>query len=198
MVLRFNDAPLNNWAHLAGTRDDTRLVNNQFPHRALHGVAKNYHLQAHTLFGLLDDGHGLKSLQDFKSIYPTLQIRKLEKTLLDAFQGTLRGIYDAHWFHGSAVSFNPTTGAVGMLIAMTECDQVRAFGMAATPASNVAPYHYYAEDDPPSHLEANENSWHKTFRAEKDLWRRIAQNAAQEIDSTDIAVIPGFSQLQCP
>jgi hypothetical protein len=198
MVLRFNDAPLNGWPHLAGTRDDTRIVNNQFPHRVLHGASRNYQLKAETMFGLLDDGSGFKSLQDFKYAHPNLPIRKLEKTLLDAFQGTLRSIYDAHWFYGSAVSFNPTTGAVGMIIAMTECDEVRAFGMAATPAADLAPYHYYAEDDPPSHLEADENTWHKTFRAEKDLWRRIAQNAASDIDNTEIAVIPGFSQLQCP
>jgi len=200
MVLRFNDAPLSGWPHFVGTKDSTRIVNNQFPKSVLDRTLPSYHFKPTTLLGVVDDNVAvasrLQDLNSFRSRYPSTSIRMLSYSLLSAFGQTLRSIYDAHWFDG-VVSFNPTTGGIGMLIALSECDEVQAYGMAATPAASTAPYHYYKEDEPPRPLNADENSWHKTFNAEKDLWRRLAQNSASEIDKTDIAVLPGFSQVHC-
>mmetsp|Transcript_12547 Transcript_12547/g.20683 ORF Transcript_12547/g.20683 Transcript_12547/m.20683 type:complete len:420 (-) Transcript_12547:10-1269(-) len=203
MVLRFNDAPLQEWSQFVGTRDNMRIVNNQFPERVLRNAMPSYAFEESTLFGLLtfkdSETFVPPGLNRLRSKYPTTAIRVLPYNSMKSFEQTLRSIYHADWFQVEGVSFKPTTGAMGMLSALVACDEIRAFGMAATPAAASSAYHYYKEDEPArAELKADENSWHKSFRAEKDLWRRVARNPASQIDSTDIAVIPGFSQVHCP
>jgi len=72
--------------------------------------------------------------------------------------------------------------------------------MTESPFEQSSPYHCFPKgnNEKPEEHDAAQNTWHKTFRAEKDLWRRIARNSASEIDATDLAIIPGFSQVQCP
>lgn len=84
-----------------------------------------------------------------------------------------------------------TTGAVGMAVALATCDEVRAYGMADSSTASSAPYHYWD----PTHFGLDDNH-HRTFNAEKDLWRRLASNS--DVDATDVAVIPGLSRVQCP
>lgn len=205
LIIRFNDAPLHGLSDFVGNKDETRIVNNQFPDRVLHHSIPSYVFQDHVLFGLLTFSESSSfrppGFHTLRSRHPESHITILHKSLMESVEQTLREIYHVKWFHGDGVSFKPTTGSIGMLTAMATCDEVSAFGMAATPSSAHAPYHYYPDpeyggSEPDSN--ANENNWHKSFNAEKDLWRRIAKNPATEIDATDIAVIPGFTQFQCP
>jgi|Transcript_68910 hypothetical protein len=201
LVIRFNDAPLHGWAHLVGSKEDTRITNQQFPERVLNRTIPSYIFQDHTLVGLLTydkDENRPPGFYRLQMKYPDAVMRILPHSLMESLEQTLRYIYSADWFHGEGVSFIPTTGSVGMLTALAACDRILAFGMAATPGSHNFPYHYYAEHNASvGETSAGENGWHKTFDAEKDLWRRIAKNHPIEIDKTDIAVIPGFSQVEC-
>lgn len=201
VVFRFNDAPLKGWEKLVGSKESIRLVNNQFPERVLRHAIKSYEFDAKALYGLLNEEEGdVAKLGDFRKRYWTTSIQLLSPGLLKLFEETIRSSYDGSWFQNDGVSFSPTTGAIGMLSAMSRCDEVRAYGMAATPAAEKHPYHYYSEEDSYYKRDvqkADENTWHRSFKAEKDLWRRIAGNTLSEIDNTDVAVIPGFSQITC-
>ncbi len=88
--------------------------------------------------------------------------------------------------------WGPTIGAVGMMLFLPICEEVRAYGFAKSSSSLKAPYHYYG---PGLHWDPNisvaKNKWHKMFAAEKDLWALIASNSQEQIDSTDVAVIRG-------
>ncbi len=41
--------------------------------------------------------------------------------------------------------------------------------------------------------DASDQIFHKTFDAEKDLWRRLATNRT-ELDKTDVAIIQGVGE----
>jgi len=198
-VFRFNDAPLSGWEKYVGTKESIRLVNDQFPKRVMKRTMANYDFQSKISYGILHHG-SVPSLSRLRHRYPSTSIQLLSPALLKSVEKTLRSIYDPSWFEADGYSFSPTTGAVGILSAMARCDEVIAYGMAATPAAGNSPYHYYKEDDAyykRSLQKADENTWHKSFKAEKDLWRRIARNSPGEIDNTEIAIIPGFSQIKC-
>lgn len=87
----------------------------------------------------------------------------------------------------------PTSGATGILLALNMCKEVRAYGLAASYWGIQAPYHYYNQRK----KRAMRASWHATFLAEKDLWRKVAKNSGSHIDQTDKAVIPGFPSDPC-
>lgn len=196
LVVRLNDAPLQSWSQLVGKKDDVRVVNEQFPGRILSNTLASYVFNQSTLFGLLPfkPPNGLDKV---RSMYPTTTIEVLPESLLESFSQTLQSIYNPSWFTGHSVSYLATTGAIGMLSALTVCDEVWAFGFAETPSSTSSPYHYYPNEFGAQAASKETSSWHKTFPAEKDFWRRIARNPDSEIDATDMAVITGFSQMQC-
>merc|ERR550514_2513769 len=113
----------------------------------------------------------------------------------------IRQVFDTSWFSVGSDGFRdfPSTGALGMLIALSVCDEVRAYGMAATQKANwLYPYHYYEELTGFKAGFADNNTVHKSFDAEKHLWRLLARNPPAEMDKTDVAVIPGFSNAVCP
>mmetsp|Transcript_60998 Transcript_60998/g.145348 ORF Transcript_60998/g.145348 Transcript_60998/m.145348 type:complete len:314 (+) Transcript_60998:65-1006(+) len=88
-----------------------------------------------------------------------------------------------------------TTGYQGVVLAMFLCEEVHAYGFAATDASKSAPYHYYGhlldtstgEKHDPAHLHVTE--------PEKRFYSMVATNA--DYTSSDVVVIPGFSSLRC-
>mmetsp|Transcript_24778 Transcript_24778/g.57205 ORF Transcript_24778/g.57205 Transcript_24778/m.57205 type:complete len:115 (+) Transcript_24778:30-374(+) len=113
----------------------------------------------------------------------------------------LREHYAPIWFwYGS--SELPTTGMLGMLVCLSFCKEVIAYGMAETPRAWLSAHHWYQN---PSHWYVNPNvpkepfdarNFHNSFSAEKDLWRRLAVDL-QELDRTEVVTLPGFSQLHC-
>lgn len=200
LVFRFNSAPTTGWEMFVGSKDNVRIVNNKYLPR-VHGqqtqggqtgmylVKSNV---AYVVVGPEDEYH-----EDFAEEFPLSELYRVDPSVSDSFSRMLQTLYnssvlDPEVAHGQ--SYSPTSGALGMMLALTVCDEVYAFGMADTPNAELAPYHYY---DKHIGKRADQNSWHKTFSAEKDLWRRLATNADDQIDATEVAYIPGFSQAKC-
>merc|ERR1719198_194432 len=83
-----------------------------------------------------------------------------------------------------------------MVVALSLCDEVVAYGMNDNPNvdPDEVPYHYYQPDRP--NIKTSEinqaRRWHRSFDAERDLWRRLAINPVEEI-LQDKVVLQGFS-----
>jgi hypothetical protein len=196
-VFRFNLASTLGQDSLAGRREEYRFVNEKvmkmwanweelemlqpsIKYSASCSVCGTGTWQAVTLDQYVD------FVMQVSLTHPDVQIfasdLKLEYVLKEFF----------HQLYGVGPSpAGVTTGAVGMAIALATCDEVRAYGMADSATAADAPYHYWGE----KHFGLPEHH-HKTFNAEKDLWRRLASNS--DVDSTDVAVIPGLSRVECP
>mmetsp|Transcript_51118 Transcript_51118/g.94608 ORF Transcript_51118/g.94608 Transcript_51118/m.94608 type:complete len:344 (-) Transcript_51118:35-1066(-) len=88
-----------------------------------------------------------------------------------------------------------TTGLQGVVLAMSLCDQVWAYGFPDTPNSVDAPFHYFGEMKQGS-ASANPEPVHaKVAHLEKRLYSMMAINS--DVNASDVAVIPGFRSLQC-
>lgn len=228
LVIRFNAAPLKGMEAMVGRRDDLRFVNNNFPARAL---ASAGHLRGsgNSRNNMVVNLHGkwyqplnnttyvtipmapIPDVEAFADEFPKVEFDETSKDLHESLSKTLRILYGREWFSSagngcSSISL-PTTGGVGMVVALSICDEVRAYGMAATPPSRYSPHHYYDDSDllrgstmaTPTNSRglANTQNFHCSFAAEKDLWRKLATNSAADIDKSDVATIPGFSQYTC-
>jgi hypothetical protein len=196
VVFRFNDAPLEKWEKNVGTKRSIRLVSGMFPGYVVHhSTMAAFGIDNDELVAIISGGT-IPELDSFRSQYPQAPVQIIDTALLQRFETSLKSIYDADWFQQGGMA-RPTTGAIGMLSAMQRCDEVRAYGMARSSNGDRAPYHYYDDHRIPQDQKANHNGQHEDFEAEKDLWRRIATNGAIDLDATDVAVIPGFSQVTC-
>lgn len=160
------------------------------------------------------------SLANITNAHPHAPVYSLSPSIEHSFNAALRDLYAPNWFDSawfapeldnltvSEVEHRkpnmrhnikdieerpPTSGASGILIALSLCKEVRAYGLAASYWGIKAPYHYYDQ----THKIAMRASWHATFLAEKDLWRKVANNSGSSIDQTDKAVIPGFPTDPC-
>jgi len=187
VVMRFNWAPVKGFEEYVGRKDTVRFVNMHFPkivHQGLYVPDPNV-IYVRTLVG----SKGKKSIRlwrQFARERPDLQLFAAEggSHLESDVSEALHQIFDSSMFEG--VRDWPTSGAVGMVLALDLCKQVDAFGMPMvmrTKKGEELAYHYYEEGG-----HATSNSWHKSFAAEKQLWRYIAQNS-EDIESTDEAQI---------
>lgn len=196
VVFRFNDAPLEKWKKNVGTKRSIRVVSGMFPGYVVHhSTMPTFGIDNDELVAIITGGT-IPELDSFRSQYPLAAVQIIDTALLQRFETSLKSIYDADWFQKEGMK-RPTTGAIGMLSAMQRCDEVRAYGMARSSASDRAPYHYYDDSRIPRDQKADQNDQHADFQAEKDLWRKIATNGAIDLDASDVAVIPGFSQVTC-
>jgi len=194
LVIRFNNAPTGRFAPMVGKRDDVRFWNQQMPGIVMDWPMEDFTLGVNTTFVIIPMDEPVK-LHEFRRLHPRSEVYLLDESMHESLSRALRAVYEQAWFRAGeseGVSFIPTSGAVGMMYAMAMCNEVRAYGMAATPDAAHAPYHYYE-----SKGRADDQDWHKTFDSEKDLWRRLASNSDDDIDATDVAVIPGFSRIPC-
>lgn len=205
-VIRFNDAPVKGFEAVVGAKDDLRLMNDQFGQAELKGDMK-VHLHNTTTYISFpyraEERHAMERLQDK---YPSVPIFWGDEGLQHNLSTFMREIYPDEWFPqvwtqswGSpARHWYATTGAVGMFYAMSLCDQISAYGMATTAVESDYPYHYYDSTlVPQSYLRSGDNLWHRTFDAEKDLWKRLSLNGVEAIEKTNKVWIPGFSQVDC-
>jgi len=205
-VFRFNLAPVGRkYGRNVGSKESYRIVNNGVPMK----LTASRHLNlsesmVEQVMVLPVDAPHTSSMaecrrhtQVLQGQFPQKRIEMVEREIFVSSKTALMSIYDTDWFKDHAddgVKFDPTSGLFGMLSALSVCDRVTAYGMAATPRGEQGSYHYYNDEWPEA--SANENPWHKTFPAEKDLWRRLAMDA-NELDRTDMFEVPGFSQLDC-
>jgi len=208
-VFRFNDAPAGlqgpkktgDYKAMVGVKEDVRLVNDLFiweagayPQLLRKGVKYIFWKPVNvTIMGL----------DDLVKKHPGMEFYQVRhdvvKHLSDVFSALYERGWWADWSHskGGPMWTTPSTGAIGMVLALTICKEIRAYGLAATRKGLETAYHYYeVADAKPTdkNRSTDKGNDHAGFFAEKDLWRRIA-NSKEDLDSTDVALIPGFTSL---
>mmetsp|Transcript_26288 Transcript_26288/g.48008 ORF Transcript_26288/g.48008 Transcript_26288/m.48008 type:complete len:316 (-) Transcript_26288:79-1026(-) len=87
----------------------------------------------------------------------------------------------------------PTTGFVGMLLALFNCELVETYEMSPSDGAQDSPYAYYKD----THVHATQNSWHSFFRAEHDLWARLSTTELHEVKRTGKTRSLGFRSIHC-
>jgi len=196
-VIRFNDAPVAGYEKLVGHKEGVRIVNMHFPRLVLD---ENKPVRPDITYINMLTGD-LPAFMDLVQRRPGIDMYMADSDLWKSVAKALREVFDESWFSIGMDGFRdyPSTGAMGMLAALSMCDEVRAYGMAATNRDNwLYPYHYYGNRRGLKSGFADNNTVHKSFEAEKHLWRLLARNPTAVIDKTDVAVIPGFSHAVCP
>lgn len=218
MVIRFNEAPTDGFEDHVGAREGWRIVNEKVLHEFLGD--KNFGKKqdapgtplrkmgpgADYLLTCSVCGIGKKMIMDhidFKEAQVKASKQDYELKLFASDLSLERLLFSfLHDEYGVRFTSpaGPTTGAIGMLVALSECDEITAYGMGDSINSADTPYHYY--DKPSgdvSHARVDQTRrWHNSFDSEKDLWRRVATNSYYEINYEDKIVTPGFSQVNCP
>jgi len=190
LVFRFNDAEVGGEnTQFVGARDDIRILNGNFNYN-MFWPKPPIQLNNHTVYVLqriyADEETSLWASID-KNIKdrPWLRVLTGSKQVEDVAHDALVAAY-------GNVAKKLTTGFMGAFLALSICDEVRAYGFAETPNSPSAPFHYFGELKKGS---ASQNDVHVTASREKLFWRGVATNL--DVDTTDVAVVPGYRRLQC-
>jgi hypothetical protein len=194
LVIRFNDAPTAGYTKIVGSKEGVRFIN---------GAQANY-ITLYSTNRTVNASNGISyavvpmtsapNLHSLRRRFSDVEWFQIDRSVQKSFFTLLEEIYwsDRFVFHEGGRTI-ATSGAMGMLTALSMCDEVRAYGMASSPSEYGAYYHYYDTGG-----NAYKNYFHKAFNIEKDLWRRLATNPPKDIDKTDVVVIPGFSRAKCP
>mmetsp|Transcript_63218 Transcript_63218/g.150769 ORF Transcript_63218/g.150769 Transcript_63218/m.150769 type:complete len:740 (-) Transcript_63218:59-2278(-) len=207
IVIRFNDAPTSGFESNVGRKDVMRLMNNLFASELLANRSSTLEEDVtYVVFPISEQE--IADTAKVQHLHPNVEIYSADMGLQRAVTTALRSLYPASWFQlgQSGSDWVATTGAAGMIIALSICSEVHAYGMASSALEHEYPYHYYdrafAFEKSRSALmpwdwHADENFFHKTFSAEKDLWKRLSATPSEEVERTNIAVIEGFSEMNC-
>jgi len=194
-VMHFNTAPLKGYEGWVGSRDDMRFVNNQFA-KLVQSHSTPLELNNHTVYinvlPFADDDEA-QAFDDLAKQHPGMRLFTASATVEHRVSLVLRHIYSDEWFREQGRSYMLTTGGVGMALALSLCDTVLAYGMAESEGAKNAPYHYYDNEG----TTASTQDYHRSFTAEKDLWRRLSVSQVADIDANDVAEIPGLNHYDC-
>jgi len=190
LVFRFNDAILgSNLSAYVGMRDDVRILNHltgenmvanpeQLQPDVLY-VFMRAHMQGGAKYAALAESQP-KSQTAILFGLPTVD--NLSKQIVSSAAS------------GAAFDGVITTGFYGMVLAMSVCDSIRAYGFVVSDNSADAPFHYYGSLKTGS-ANSNPAPKHGSAMLEKKFWRQAASN--QDSASSDVALVSGFSQVQC-
>jgi hypothetical protein len=191
LVIRFNDAPVEGFEKIAGSKDDVRFVNDLVARWVRDKGVSASKARADTTFAIVPINERMvPDLAVFHRATPKGEVYKVDGAMLNNVTAVLKDVYPWLWFTvGHGPWLKPTTGCMGMMVALHICDEVKAYGMAATKGDGEFAYHYYERGG-----KADGVKDHKTASPEKDAWRRLATNPVDEIDQEDVAVIPGFAR----
>mmetsp|Transcript_24530 Transcript_24530/g.56539 ORF Transcript_24530/g.56539 Transcript_24530/m.56539 type:complete len:614 (-) Transcript_24530:55-1896(-) len=187
LVFRFNDAPIGgDLADQVGSREDVRILNRLNGEKFMANDSKRmaqgvvYVLSRHSP----DEAQSRWNINgDERFVFNRRGINGKSPEEAATLMMWLE-------FREQAVVDNPTTGMMGMMLAMTLCDEVRAYGFPVTTGNAKAPFHYYGLQ---KFLRADRNFEHEVAGFEKELWRRVATNS--DVDEADVSVVPGFKRL---
>jgi len=188
VVMRFNDAPVQGYERLAGSKDMVRFENMHFAQGVLDGrlIADP---QVIYVCVLSDMGSRSAWLKLAKS-RPELQLFEVPQDQMKNVAVGLRELFDHSIFKGQRRL--PTSGAMGMVLAASMCGRIEAYGMAmsqrAMDLEDQVAYHYYEAGG-----SAATNTWHQSFTAEKHLWRFLASDVST-VDASDVAAFDIPSQ----
>lgn len=216
LVIRFNTAPTEGFEQIVGKNEGWRIVNEKVVHEFLGDEDFGHRHEAPVqerqmtpgpdyLLTCSICGVGEKKIMDmdqFKSLQqsasehgPHLKLFASDLSLERSFFKYLYSDYGLQFTSPAG----PTTGAIGMLIALSHCDEVVAYGMGDSMNTEEASYHYYEPEVKSMKKSQTDQTreWHRSFDSEKDLWRRLAINSLYEINYEDKIVIPGFNKVSC-
>jgi len=179
LVFRFNDAAIGgDFKKYVGERDDIRLVNGEFGSKVMN---KQMNLTSDPIYVLLRPLRTqVAAAQQAAAQHPDAKIFLGSEKLALLCSSMMRSVF------GAAGKEMLTSGFLGLGLALTVCDDVKAYGFADTPTSAKSFFHYYGEMMKGS---AAHNDHHKSAIKEKVLWKRIASNA--DVDETDITAMSG-------
>mmetsp|Transcript_20367 Transcript_20367/g.37049 ORF Transcript_20367/g.37049 Transcript_20367/m.37049 type:complete len:352 (+) Transcript_20367:74-1129(+) len=196
LVIRFNDAEIGgNLSSKVGAREDVRLLNHLVGEKMLAG---EFNLSPNTLYLLsrhrphdlvvrnwLLDKHGGYSHKDHL-VVGTGELENIATKILTS--PTFLP------FPGIGPLGNPTTGFLGLLVAMSSCEEIHAYGFVESHTAWHSTFHYYGELKKGNAMSSHTHSADHPFADEE---RSIFAKAALNNDTaeSDIAVIPGFSHL---
>jgi len=208
LVLRFNYAPVVGYETIVGTKDNVRIMNNVAAKEILKYLENpdkldGFSVQPGTVYLFFmgpTEASAIEATTKLSHLYPNSPMHWGDHGMHDSINATL---FDKIWgwndaakaaiMSGEKVSVTPTTGAVGMVLLMGLCQEVRAYGMADSPQIYAAPYHYYGLGKGwDTDADVHNNGCHGAFGDEKLLWKKMAVNGQADVDSTDVAVIPGW------
>eukprot|EP00971_Amphidinium_carterae_P072082 1425578-Amphidinium_carterae.2 len=187
VVMRFNNVTVKGFEKFVGSKETLRFVNMHFAAKVLKG---NFTADPSVIYvcALPTGPNTQKRWEELAERRPDLQLFMVPRDMSKNVGAALRLLYDApEYFNGP--SKLPTTGAVGMLLAMSLCSKVDAYGMAvsdhAVQLGSKVPYHYDKVGGA-----ATENAWHESFVPEKRLWRFLASEPnlleTQELAQVDM------------
>eukprot|EP00971_Amphidinium_carterae_P233241 4629513-Amphidinium_carterae.1 len=191
-VMRFNDAPTRGHEKLIGHKDSIRFVNELFPSWVSTG---RYIPDPRVIYVLVQARmmeRNQKSVWErFAEEHQDLQLYEVEPAFVSNTSALLRKVFGKSLFSGR--SEEPTSGAMGMLIALSTCAQVDAFGMAMSSVvvdqAERFPYHYFTTDGKQMRGNAGMKvEGHTSFLAEKQLWRLLTEDT-DRVDIHEVATI---------
>jgi len=198
-IFRFNDAEIGGKFHpIVGSREDIRIVNINAGKALMRGTP--YHES-----GRVVESEGATYLFMNRHItegWATELRQWLRKTWGPVWVGTeesdelakkLIDLPKYSTLQEKGRSPAATTGTLGLLVAMSMCEEIRAYGFALTPASYDVPHHYYGEAVADA---VHGDGAHETALKEKNIWRELATNS--DVDETDVSIFPGFKGVNCP
>lgn len=191
-VLRFNDAPVLGFETYVGSREAVRVANDKLLGKVRAGQVQIQAGVSYVIFGA-----DSISLQKLAAQHPAARFYMVNPSWALAVEDILKHLYPPKWWTRGldGHSDTPTTGAIGLLLALSFCDSVEAFEMAPSSAARLSGYNYY---EPHPNLRATDNSWHSSFEAEHDLWTRLSTTPKSAIQSSGKALIPGLRTAKCP
>mmetsp|Transcript_30355 Transcript_30355/g.69853 ORF Transcript_30355/g.69853 Transcript_30355/m.69853 type:complete len:336 (+) Transcript_30355:118-1125(+) len=202
LIFRFNDAEVTDeFAEAAGLKDDVRVMNTDAVYHLLNSAQRlRYTHSQDTVYAPQTMGFKATSAyQRWKAtphVHHDLHVAVGSFELPGLSQELLHKAYgDPPERYKEKEERHVTTGFLGMLLAMTMCDEVHAYGFIDSLSSQHAAYHYYGWMADGTRTNATDKNHHPTYDQERHFWRVVARN--HDGDETDISVVPGFKSLQC-
>mmetsp|Transcript_60646 Transcript_60646/g.144473 ORF Transcript_60646/g.144473 Transcript_60646/m.144473 type:complete len:365 (-) Transcript_60646:65-1159(-) len=196
LVFRFNDAAVDSSvARHVGSREDFRVLNDQQSNWIHHPARLHLEFSPDAVYVLQrQEIKGRNHLHQIVDMHPLGTFLEGDRYLTKVAEEIMQQVFGSPnvTFHGKAHR-HMTTGFHGMLLAASLCKEVRAYGMASSVNGASAPYHYYGAMK--EGTTANDVQNHPTYNEERELWRMLATNS--DLNSTDKAVFPGFSGVEC-
>ena len=183
LVLRFNTAPTSGYEKYVGRCEGLRLVNNLFPRRCCGDL-----VHEHRNTPMVSGAKYVVLTEVPFNVPPgfdTMQRTAAPGAVFLASPSAVKAVRDvfryheadqgAPWLHeglsGRGEAPGASAGAFGMLLALSLCDSVLAYGLTKSDDAALSRYHYYG---PGEFANASSRNWHPSIDAERQLWRELA------------------------
>jgi len=200
LVIRFNDAEVGGSVRAnVGSRDDVRVLNRKLGNAIATG---DFNLTDRTTYMLirhredevaqvlhwLNTTHALA--HDGQIMVGTGKAEEIATKILTSppFDVAIKML------PAGAKNGNPSTGFVGLMLAMSLCDEVHAYGFASTREARHSPFHYYGSlKEVVGGQQLIHAGDHPLASVEKKVFAKLDDADAKQADKT---VVPGYSQLE--